>query len=92
MFVEHVWCKVSVGRWSDRAGARVPAVMVDVAVVRLMSMRLADMHCGRKSYLVGVVIVVLRLFSNMKVAKSLVCVSACRFRLKSSCRCMMVSG
>ena len=83
---------VSVGRWSDRGGERVPAVMVDVAVVRLISMRLADLQCSRKSYLVGVTIVALRLFSNMSVAKSFVCVSACRFRFRSPCICMVVSG
>ena len=72
---------VRVGRWSESGGDMVPAVILLAAVVRLMSIRVAEVY--RVSYLVGVSMVVLRLCSNMNVVRGLVCLRLSRFRLRS---------
>ena len=60
-----VWNIVYVGRWSDSGGEIVPAVVgVCVSVVSTWSISVLVLWCG--SYLVGVVIVVYRLFSIRK--------------------------
>lgn len=78
-----------VGRWSESGGDRVPAVMVvSESVVSTTSMRVAVLWWG--SYLVGVVIVVWRLFSMRKVRR--VCVGARRLMLMSPCIVIDVVG
>ena len=60
-----VWKIVSVGKWSAIGGDVVPAVVgVCVSVVSVWSIIVPVLCCG--SYRVGVVIVVLRLFSIRK--------------------------
>ena len=60
-----VWNIVYVGRWSDSGGEIVPAVVgVCVSAVSTWSISVLVLWCG--SYLVGVVIVVYRLFSIRK--------------------------
>ena len=84
-----LWNIVYVGRWSERGGDIVPAVIcVSVRVVSVMSIIVAVLWYG--SYLVGVVIVVCRLFSvrNMKNA----CVGLSRFMFRSPCIVIVVFG
>lgn len=58
---------VRVGRWSVIAGAIVPAVIsISVSVVSVLSISVAASGCA-SSYLVGVVMVVCRLFSTRKL-------------------------
>ena len=60
-----VWRMAYVCKWSEMGGDSVPDVMcVSFSVVRVTSIRVLVLCTG--SYLVGVVIVVLRLFSSMK--------------------------
>ena len=60
------WKMVYIGRWSDRGGDSVPAVAATfVRFVSVTSIRVDVWWCG--SYRVGVVIVVCRLFSIMKL-------------------------
>ncbi len=78
------------GMWSVMGGEMVPAVIsVSVSVVRVVSMSVAVSVCIG-SYLVGVVMVVWRLFSMRKVKKAVE--SESRLILISPCIVMEVVG
>ncbi len=78
------------GMWSVMGGEMVPAVIsISVSVVRVVSMSVAVLVCIG-SYLVGVVMVVWRLFSIRKVKKAVV--SESRLIFISPCIVMEVVG
>ena len=85
------WKIVYVGKWSVIGGEMVPAVVaVSVSVVSVGS--ISEFDLWMSSYLVGVVIVVCKLFCSKNMKQGDIVCSFSRFMVRSSCILIDVLG